>query len=67
MLMQIVSPQQGISAGSGQPLPLQVQILDNCGTPVTPQRGGASVAATFSNSDPALSMVHTQNGVWNGT
>ncbi len=65
--MQILNPQQGVGAGLGQPLPLQVEILDNCGTPMTPQRGGAAVAAVFSNGDPGLTMVHTQNGVWNGT
>ncbi|HEV3196479.1 MAG TPA: hypothetical protein VGZ73_01200, partial [Bryobacteraceae bacterium] len=64
--MQILTPQQAFTASLSQPVAMEVQVVDDCGTPVTPQRG-AAVSASFSNSDPAVSMVHTQNGKWSGT
>jgi uncharacterized protein (TIGR03437 family) len=51
----------------GQPLPLEVQVVDNCGTALTPDRGGVTVTARFSNGDTALTMVHTGSGKWSRT
>jgi uncharacterized protein (TIGR03437 family) len=65
--LQLTSSQQTITASIGQPAPIEMQVVDDCGTPLTPQRGGAAVAATFSNGDPSISMVHTANGRWSGT
>ncbi len=65
--IQLLSSEQVLTASLGQPLPMQVQIVDDCGTPVTPQRGGVTVAAAFGNGDAELPLVHTENGNWSGT
>jgi uncharacterized protein (TIGR03437 family) len=67
LLMVLTSSQQVLTASFGQPLSMQMQVVDDCGTPVTPQRGGAAVSATFSNNDPAVGFVHTENGKWSAT
>jgi len=63
----LTSSQQTIVASIGQPLSMELQLVDDCGAPVTPQRGGAAVSASFSNGDAAVAMTHTQNGRWTGT
>jgi len=45
------------------PVPLQAQIVDDCGSPLT----AGSVIAFFSSGDPAVSMLPTGNGQWAGT
>jgi uncharacterized protein (TIGR03437 family) len=45
------------------PFPLQVQIVDDCGLPLT----AGSVVASFSSGDPAVSMLPTEDGQWSGT
>ena len=65
--VQIANPSQSFTASLGQPVPMEAVVVDDCGTPLTPQRGGAAVLAAFGSGDPQLSMVHTQNGRWSGT
>jgi uncharacterized protein (TIGR03437 family) len=65
--MQPTSSQQSLTASVGQPLSIEMLVVDDCGTPLTPQSGGAAVQASFSNGDPALTMVHTAGGKWSGT
>lgn len=45
------------------PVPLQAQIVDDCGSPLTT----GSVVAFFSSGDPAVSMLPIGNGLWAGT
>jgi uncharacterized protein (TIGR03437 family) len=45
------------------PTNVEVNVLDDCGTPMTD--GG--VAVTFSNGDPALSLLSTGDGKWSST
>jgi uncharacterized protein (TIGR03437 family) len=51
----------------GQPSPMEVQAVDDCGVAVTPDRGSVSVTAAFSNGDPGTRMVHTTGGKWGTT
>jgi len=61
------------SAGVGLPMPLSVQILQNCGAPLA----NAQVTATFSNGDPPLALnlapnlapnpVNASLGLYSGT
>jgi uncharacterized protein (TIGR03437 family) len=51
----------GIAAG--WPTPLEVYAVDDCGTPM---HSGA-VTASFSNSDPSVSMQPLIDGRWTGT
>jgi uncharacterized protein (TIGR03437 family) len=53
--LQVAVPQQ-----------VQVQIVDNCGNPVTQQNGGLA-QVTFSNGDPALNLTDAGGGLWEGT
>jgi uncharacterized protein (TIGR03437 family) len=62
-----VSSQSTFSAGLNQPVPLEVQVLDDCNNPISSQGGKASVTAAFSNGDPGLQLASTQNGKWTST
>ncbi len=47
----------------GYPVTIQVEIVDDCGSPLT----SGSVQASFSNGDPLLPLISLQNGNWVGT
>lgn len=53
----------GFETTAALPVPLQAQIVDDCGTPLT----AGSVTAFFSSGDPVVSMLPTGNGQWQGT
>jgi uncharacterized protein (TIGR03437 family) len=67
--LQIIptSAGQAFSANLNQPTTIEVQIVDDCGVALTPDRGGSSVKVGFSNNDPAVTLVHTSQGRWTGT
>lgn len=46
--------------------PVQIQLLDDCGNPVTAQNGG-SAQVSFSNGDPAVNLTDVGGGLWEGT
>ena len=50
---------------AGWPAPIAIQLIDDCGNPVS----NARVTATFSNGDPQLSLValNKSSGIYNGT
>jgi uncharacterized protein (TIGR03437 family) len=60
-----------VSTGLGQsftevaawPTPLIIQVVDDCGNPMGP----GTVAASFSNGDPQLSLVSLGGGMWSAT
>ncbi|HTW64698.1 MAG TPA: hypothetical protein VME17_08790 [Bryobacteraceae bacterium] len=53
---------QGFVIPASWPLPIQVQVVDDCGNAQT----SGQVATEFSNGDPRLSLTSLQNGVWQG-
>jgi uncharacterized protein (TIGR03437 family) len=53
---------QGLVIPASWPLPIEAQVVDDCGNPVTQGR----VATDFSNGDPRLSLVSLQDGRWEG-
>ena len=53
----------GFSITTGWPSPVELRVVDDCGTPLT--RG--TVNASFSNSDPSLSLNSLGDGRWTGT
>lgn len=53
---------QGFVVPASWPLPIQVQVADDCGNPMTT----GQVATNFSNGDPRLPLVSLQNGLWQG-
>ena len=63
----VTSSEQSFTANASQPSPIGAQIVDDCGTPLTPDRGGVGVTTSFSNGDPGLNMVHTPQGRWTGS
>jgi uncharacterized protein (TIGR03437 family) len=62
--LQSSGSQQVLSVSLGQPVAMDVRVVDDCGQPVT---NSAAVQATFSNSDPPHTMVHVGNGRWTTT
>jgi uncharacterized protein (TIGR03437 family) len=53
----------GFSVAAGWPTPLEIDVVDDCGQPLT----NGSVTATFSNGDPPLALSSLQGGTWSGT
>jgi large repetitive protein len=66
---QIVPTQTGLvdnfSAPASWPMPLEIQLNDNCGNPVA----NGQVVATFSNGDPplGLNLENSASGLYSGT
>ena len=58
LILSVTSPQQNFSLIAGQPVAVQVQVVDNCGNPVT----GALVTARFSNGDAPLNLTSVGSG-----
>ncbi len=55
----------GGTAPAGLPQTVQVSITDDCGNPATAANSVAQ--ATFTNGDPAVSLVYSGSGIWQGT
>ncbi len=53
----------GFKTPASWPTPIAVQIFDDCGSPLTT----GSVTATFSSSDPPLSLLSSGDGGWSAT
>jgi adhesin/invasin len=48
---------------AGLPVPLTVQVTDDCGNPLT----SGSVIANFAGGDPTVTLIKSGNGTWTGT
>jgi uncharacterized protein (TIGR03437 family) len=66
LTIQFTNQQSNFSATVAKPTPLEVQVVDDCGNPVTSSPGSAVVAG-FSNGDLGLNLVHTAQGKWGQT
>jgi uncharacterized protein (TIGR03437 family) len=53
---------QGLAIPASWPLPIQAQVVDDCGNAMTQGR----VMTSFSNGDPLLSLASLQDGRWEG-
>jgi uncharacterized protein (TIGR03437 family) len=53
---------QGFVIPASWPLPIQLQVVDDCGNPMT----SGQVATDFSNGDPRLALASLQTGKWQG-
>ena len=53
----------GFAAAGGLPFPIEAQVVDDCGDPLTT----GSVLASFSNGNAPIALVHTGSGRWSGT
>ena len=53
---------QGFVIPASWPLPIQMQVVDDCGNPMTT----GQVATDFSNGDPRLALASLQTGRWQG-
>jgi uncharacterized protein (TIGR03437 family) len=51
----------------GQPVTMEVRIVDSCAAAMTSSTSGAAVRVTFSNGDPSIGMNHVGNGRWSAT
>jgi uncharacterized protein (TIGR03437 family) len=51
------------SAPAAWPAPLQVDVVDDCGNPMT----SGAVTTTFSSGDPAIALTSVGDGNWAGT
>ena len=53
----------GFRRMAGSPVPLQVAVVDDCGSPLT----AGAVVAYFGGPDPAVSLISLGGGQWAGT
>jgi uncharacterized protein (TIGR03437 family) len=53
---------QGFVIPASWPLPIQLQVVDDCGNPMT----SGQVTTDFSNGDPRLALASLQTGKWQG-
>lgn len=53
----------GFSQPAGWPVPIDVNVVDDCGQPFT----SGTVVATFSNGDPPLALSGLNGGLWSAT
>jgi uncharacterized protein (TIGR03437 family) len=53
----------GFTATAAWPVPLEVSVVDDCGSPLK----SGTVGALFSTGDPALSLIPLGDGRWTGT
>jgi uncharacterized protein (TIGR03437 family) len=53
----------GFSSPAGWPTPIEVQVVDDCGTSVP----NATVVAAFSTGEPVLVLTSLRNGIYTGT
>jgi len=53
----------GFSSPAGWPTPMEVQVVDDCGTSVP----SATVVAAFSTGEPVLVLTSLRNGLYTGT
>jgi uncharacterized protein (TIGR03437 family) len=53
----------GFSSPAGWPTPMEVQVVDDCGTSVS----SATVVAAFSTGEPVLVLTSLRNGIYTGT
>jgi uncharacterized protein (TIGR03437 family) len=63
LVMAVRQLPSNFSYATGLPVGLEVQLLDNCGNPAL----NATVAASFSNGDPGLTLVNLGNGIYSAT
>lgn len=59
----------GATARIGQPFPIEVRAVDDCGNPVrgNERNANSAVYAKFDNGDPDLRLVALGDGRWSGT
>jgi uncharacterized protein (TIGR03437 family) len=53
----------GFTITTGWPSPVELRVVDDCGNPLT----SGSVTASFSNTDPSLTLNSLGDGRWTGT
>jgi uncharacterized protein (TIGR03437 family) len=66
--IQVRSLRPNFVAVVGQPTTVEVQVVDDCGNLIGPDRTvGAGVQAGFSTGDGSIPLTHIGNGIWTGT
>lgn len=63
LVLSLTSLGQSFPVSPGWPSAIGVDVRDNCGAPLT----AGSVTASFSNSDPSISLESLNNGNWQAT
>lgn len=66
--MEFTSLRDGFVAIVGEPMTVEVRIVDECGNFFTPQTApNSAIEIRFSNQDPPVRPVHLGNGSWTAT
>ena len=63
MAIAPMSPHMGFLAIAGRAVPIEVELVDNCGRPLT----AGAVTASFNNGDRALTLDHVGQGRYTAT
>jgi uncharacterized protein (TIGR03437 family) len=65
--LNIVPSGPAVNTTIGQPVTIEVRIVDSCAVALTNSTQGAAVRVSFSNGDPPSGMTHVGNGRWTTT
>lgn len=67
--LQWILPREDSTVILGQPVPVELKIVDSCGNPLVANEQGATaqVKLKFSDNQAVRTLTHVGNGVWAGT
>ncbi|MBL8216434.1 MAG: hypothetical protein JNK87_37295 [Bryobacterales bacterium] len=65
--MQHLSLENSFVAVAGEPTDVRVRIIDDCGTPLTPDTAPNPLVSMNSDTGDEVRLVHVQDGEWRGT
>src|SRR5262245_24097682 len=67
ILTTVTAPARDAQFRSGEPVMIEVRLLDDCGRAID-ARGGAGVKiSSISTGQPTVTLVNTSNGRWSAT
>ncbi len=65
--MQHLSLENSFVAVAGEPTDVRVRVIDDCGTPLTPDTAPNPLVSMNADTGDEVRLVHVQNGEWRGT
>lgn len=65
--MQHLTLENSFVAVAGEPTDIRIRVIDDCGTPLTPDTAAHPLVSITSDSGDEVRLVHVQNGEWRGT
>ncbi|MBL8209952.1 MAG: hypothetical protein JNK87_04540 [Bryobacterales bacterium] len=65
--MQHLTLENAFVAVAGEPTDIRIRVIDDCGTPLTPDTAAHPLVSITSDTGDEVRLTHVQNGEWRGT